>query len=136
MREIKPARGAAPNNRTMPTTTPPAVQQLLAERAQQLEEEIAAKRRGAGNLDGHEVSDTKDEAQAESVGELADAEIERDLGELREIAAARRRIAEGRYGRCVDCDAEIGAARLLAQPTAVRCLACQAAGERGAAPRH
>jgi DnaK suppressor protein len=133
LRCVKPRDAVAPNNRAMSTATPPAVQQLLAERAQQLEDEIAAKRRtAAGALDGHDVSDTKDGAQAESAGELADAEIERDLGELREIAAARRRIAEGRYGRCIDCDAGIDDARLLAQPTAVRCLACQAAGERAA----
>lgn len=112
----------------------PAVRQLLAERAQQLEREIAAKQRGGAER-AREVTDLKDEAQAQAAGELDGAEVERDLAELREIDAARRRIAEGRYGRCVDCDAEIDAARLIAQPTAVRCLACQAAGERGLAGR-
>ena len=112
----------------------PAVQQLLAEREQQLEQEIAAKQRG-GAVRAGEVTDRKDEAQARTGGDLDGAEVERDLAELREIAAARRRIADGRYGRCVDCDAEIDAARLLAQPTAVRCLACQAAGERRMAGR-
>ncbi len=131
MRQIKLARPLAPNNGGMTTSSLPAVRQRLAERALQLEQEIAAKRGAAER--GHDVSDTKDEAQAESAGELDSAEIERDLNELREIAAARRRIDAGAYGRCIDCDADIGAARLLAQPTAVRCLACQAAGERAAA---
>jgi DnaK suppressor protein len=119
----------------MPLPPLPAVRQLLAERAQQLEHEIDAKQRGSGER-VRDVVDLKDDAQAQTADELDGAEIERDLAELREIAAARRRIAEGRYGRCLDCDTEIDAARLLAQPTAVRCLACQAAGERGTAPPH
>lgn len=135
LRRVKPRAVAAPKNGAMSNADLHAVRQLLAERARQLEAEIAAKRAAAVERTG-DVSDTKDEAQAGSTGALDGAEIERDLNELREIDAARRRIDAGRYGRCTDCDAEIDAARLLAQPTAVRCLACQAAGERGAGTRH
>ncbi len=34
-------------------------------------------------------------------------------------------MADGRYGVCVDCGAEIGYEPLLAYPTAKRCIACQ-----------
>jgi RNA polymerase-binding transcription factor DksA len=45
--------------------------------------------------------------------------------EERRIAEARRALAEGRYGTCVNCGSEIPAARLAAVPEAVRCLDCQ-----------
>ena len=114
----------------------PQLRQLLAERALQLEQEIAAKQSRTAEL-GREVSDRKDEAESQLAGEIDGAEIRRDLQELREIAAARERIVDGSYGRCVDCDASIDEARLLAQPTAARCLACQSIAERpgGAARR-
>jgi RNA polymerase-binding transcription factor DksA len=59
------------------------------------------------------------------------AEIGRDQQELREVRAARRRIAVGAYGPCVDCGAPIQTPRLIAQPAALRCTACQALFERG-----
>jgi len=37
--------------------------------------------------------------------------------------------AEGGDGRCSDCREEIGAERLAAIPSAVRCVRCQAAWE-------
>jgi DnaK suppressor protein len=39
--------------------------------------------------------------------------------------AARWRMDEGRYGRCVTCDAEIGAERLEILPQTTYCMACQ-----------
>ena len=46
-------------------------------------------------------------------------------GELRDIEAARGRLAQGLYGTCVDCGFAIPYARLRAFPAAERCLACQ-----------
>jgi DnaK suppressor protein len=37
-------------------------------------------------------------------------------------------------GRCVDCGDEIGAERLEALPSAVRCVSCQAAWEKANRP--
>ena len=45
--------------------------------------------------------------------------------EERRIADARRALANGTYGTCVSCGAEIPASRLEAVPEAVRCVACQ-----------
>ncbi len=53
------------------------------------------------------------------------AEQERDVDELRQIAAAKERMARGEYGQCVDCGVDIPFARLEAQPAAARCVPCQ-----------
>jgi RNA polymerase-binding transcription factor DksA len=39
-------------------------------------------------------------------------------------------LALGEYGICVDCGNDIGAARLAAQPAALRCVACQTVAEK------
>jgi DnaK suppressor protein len=112
----------------------PHVRHVLDRRAVVLQREIAAKQSGLREPPV-EVGDRKDEADFSATGDVAAAEIERDLAELREIAATRARIAEGRYGLCIDCGAEIAAARLNAQPTAQRCLACQASAESAGSAR-
>jgi DnaK suppressor protein len=53
--------------------------------------------------------------------------LERELVEVDEALA---RIADGTYGRCVDCGAEIGKERLAALPQAPRCIGCQRAMDR------
>jgi DnaK suppressor protein len=77
----------------------------------------------------HEVQSHADEAEVERLGDVRFAEIEIDRARLHDIEDAERRIAEGRYGMCMDCGEEIPRERLLAQPTAIRCAACQAAAE-------
>jgi phage/conjugal plasmid C-4 type zinc finger TraR family protein len=79
--------------------------------------------------DRGDLKDAADEAATEVVD---DAQLARDLAELREIALARRRIEEGFYGVCVDCGATIPEARLVARPTAGRCIDCQQAIEQQA----
>jgi len=74
--------------------------------------------------------DSGEEAVADLIADLDHAEVSRDLGELRGLEAARRRIADGAYGRCVDCGADIPLERLRAQPGAARCLACQERHEK------
>jgi DnaK suppressor protein len=43
---------------------------------------------------------------------------------LAEIAAARQRIADGRFGACTGCGDTIPAARLELRPWAATCVAC------------
>ncbi len=74
--------------------------------------------------------DSGEEAIADLIADLDQAEVSRDLGELRELEAARRRIADGNYGLCVDCGADIPLERLRAQPGAARCIACQSRHEK------
>ncbi len=54
----------------------------------------------------------------------------RDAGEIQAIDAALRRLRDGQYGPCADCGEPIDAERLLAQPAALRCAACQQHFER------
>lgn len=48
------------------------------------------------------------------------------------IDAALCRIDAGTYGWCIECGGPISVERLLALPSAERCLSCQTALERGA----
>ena len=78
-----------------------------------------------------------DWASADAQHDLAVALEERELAELNDIDAALARVADGSYGRCTDCDAEIPEARLRASPTALRCIACQSQRETARGnPRH
>jgi DnaK suppressor protein len=68
---------------------------------------------------------------------IAEAEFERDVAgagqaraNLTAAEAARGRLASGDYGWCMDCGNAIGFARLSAEPTALRCVACQEQAER------
>ena len=55
---------------------------------------------------------------------------EHDVAELEAIEIALHRIANGAYGLCEVCNIEIPITRLLAFPSALRCVACQAAEEK------
>jgi len=71
------------------------------------------------------AGDAGDESVAELLAHLDQFDASRDVGELRAIDAALRRIDEGAYGRCEECGSDIGYERLKASPTAIRCIVCQ-----------
>ena len=107
---------------------------IIEERRDALREEI---RRGVAR--GREESfravagatpDRGEEALADVVADLGNAEVARDLDELRGLEAALRRIADGSFGVCVDCGADIPLERLRVQPGAARCSDCQARHEK------
>jgi RNA polymerase-binding transcription factor DksA len=77
-----------------------------------------------------EVPDHGDESVAALIADLDQAELSRDVDELRGLEAARERIASGDYGVCVDCERDIGFERLRATPSAIRCIACQTLHEK------
>lgn len=72
---------------------------------------------------------SSDWTQADSARDLDLAMGEREAGLLSAIDTALQRIASGEYGLCIDCGIEIPTARLHANPTALRCLACQDTAE-------
>jgi len=72
-----------------------------------------------------QVDDAADRGEERTREAMRHAEQERDIEELRAIAAAIARMADGSYGVCVDCGVDIPLARLVAQPTASRCVPCQ-----------
>ncbi|WP_395700010.1 TraR/DksA family transcriptional regulator [Aquabacterium sp.] len=113
------------------TNTSSALQDLQARllaRREELAGEVAREQQHPDDL-SHEVRDRKEEAQAREQDEVAAAETERDVAELREIDAALARLAAGRYGLCTECGEPIEAARLQVQATAARCMGCQRAAE-------
>ena len=73
-----------------------------------------------------------DEEQASGLppSEADEADTRRDLAELKALEEAAARLAEGSYGRCVDCGVDIPFQRLQAAPHASRCLPCQAQSEK------
>lgn len=77
-----------------------------------------------------EVTDTGDNATADVISDLDNAELSRDLQEFRALETAKERIDGGSYGSCLDCGGEIEFERLLAQPTALRCFDCERVHER------
>ncbi len=86
-----------------------------------------------------QARDTEDDSFSNLIVDLNLAEIDRDADELRRIDGALARLSEGSYGLCEDCGQRIPEARLQAEPTAVRCVQCQALYEKthavGATPR-
>ena len=74
--------------------------------------------------------DPGDESVASLIFDLNQADASRDISELRMLEAARQRMNEGSYGRCVDCGQDIGFPRLRANPGAERCIECQTIFEK------
>ncbi|WP_067563233.1 TraR/DksA family transcriptional regulator [Halofilum ochraceum] len=84
-----------------------------------------------------QVGDLEDHALADLLVDDELAGIQREIGELREILAAEDRLGRGAYGTCIDCGEPVVFERLLARPTASRCLACQERHEKAQArPDH
>ena len=77
-----------------------------------------------------EVPDIGDQATATALTDF-DNEIARRHDEtIRDIDATLLRLASPDFGSCLECGGEIGFQRLMAFPTATRCIACQSQHER------
>jgi RNA polymerase-binding protein DksA len=80
-----------------------------------------------------EVHDPEEVSVANLVIDLDLASIDRHVNEIREVEAALLRIGRGEFGVCIDCEQPIPLARLKANPTAERCIACQTDHDRAEA---
>ena len=117
--------------------TPQQVQELrkrILERRRQLAAELRgdaerAREEPYGALAGA-THDTGDESVANLLADLDQAELSRDLAELRDLEVARMRMEGGTYGICTDCGTQISYERLRANPGATRCVACQSRHEK------
>lgn len=76
------------------------------------------------------VADEGDESVADVMADIDNAELTRDLSELRALEGALERIAEGSYGACVECGQDVGFERLKVEPGALRCIDCQRVYEK------
>lgn len=106
------------------------LRQLLQQRQRQLAAALDAE------LHADDESHTSITAESDADWATADVEsesliakAERDAKELAETAAALEKVEDGRYGVCEACGEAIGYPRLLAYPSARRCLACQKGAE-------
>ena len=75
-------------------------------------------------------ADEMDEIQYAAERDLAIRNVDRESTLLREVKAAMRRIQDGSFGTCNDCEAAISPKRLAAVPWALRCIHCQDAADQ------
>jgi len=76
-------------------------------------------------LMGNDPGDSGDLSLADELADLNILRVDRQIKELREIEIKLTQTKEGSLNECIDCDMEIGLQRLLAYPTAMRCVSCQ-----------
>lgn len=75
-------------------------------------------------------ADPSDEALRKAAEDADYAVVRQDIQDVRDIDAAYQRISAGTYGICIVCGKDIGYERLLAFPTAKRCIGCQSEYEK------
>jgi DnaK suppressor protein len=120
---------------TLTEPTHDELRQQLIDTRDRLLRELAegAQRRQAESvypLHAGDVPDAGDTSVATEQADIRNAQISRDVVELRQVEAALGRLDDGTYGYCMDCGQDIPLARLRATPAAERCILCQTARER------
>ncbi len=98
--------------------------------AKGLQARLSELKRRVADLD-HELdrplpADSEEQAIDLENQEALEALEKTEVQEIHRIEAALQRIAEGSYGTCVECGAEIDPKRLKALPTASKCISCAA----------
>lgn len=68
-----------------------------------------------------------EEIQAAFQRALAVCNLDREFTQLRDARGALRRIEDGSFGTCLECDEDIHPKRLAAVPWATFCIRCQEA---------
>jgi DnaK suppressor protein len=101
------------------------VDRLLAEREQNLEDELAELTKPAGDVGSISFGKRVGEGTSMAVDRLAAVSAQEHLlAMLQEVRRARGRVADGTYGSCEVCGGPIPEARLEVRPWAVRCVRC------------
>lgn len=94
---------------------------------------VAELERPGGNRDEIKIersADQLDQIQRASERSLAVSTLDREYSQLRNARAALRRIQEGSFGKCQECEEEIHPKRLAAVPWTPLCIRCQEASDR------
>lgn len=106
----------------------------LQQRYLELREEVRSELESSGDqryVDiAGSVPDPGDDSVADMLLDLNAAIVDRQVREMREVEAALKRLAELDFGDCIECGGEIGFDRLMAYPTARRCIRCQELHEK------
>lgn len=99
------------------------VDRLLAEREQNLEDELAELTKPAGDVGAISFGKRVGEGTSMAVDRLSAVSAQEHLlAMLEEVRRARRRIADGTYGTCEVCGEQIPEERLEVRLWAVRCV--------------
>lgn len=77
-----------------------------------------------------EPGDAGDESLANALADYNLTILDRHIDGMRDIEAALQRIKNDEYGVCIDCGDDVGFPRLMAYPTAKRCIVCQEQREK------
>ncbi len=115
----------------MDMNTAPAGSNGFQEILERKEAELAGISRIRDDIAIEKSADQMDEIQYASERDLAIRNVDRESTLLREVKAALRRIHEGSFGTCIECEWAISPRRLAAVPWAPRCITCQDAADRG-----
>lgn len=75
------------------------------------------------------TQDSDDITRHQSERDRDMARADSDVQDLGDVSQALGRFRRGEFGACADCGADIPFDRLVVEPWAVRCVACQAARE-------
>ena len=107
-----------------------SIENKLRERQQELLEEVRNELDERENqhlaaIMGNDPGDDGDISLADVLADLNIVRVDRQINELREIEAKLAQTRAGNLNECTDCGREIGWQRLLAYPTAMRCVSCQ-----------
>jgi len=105
----------------MPTRNMSKLKQILRNEYEAIAEPLADQDAIAASRE----SDEFEEIDRQSNVALALATIESRWRKRKQITLALDRLANGEYGRCLECDEEIGETRLEALPWALLCRDCQ-----------
>lgn len=122
----------------MAILTHPQLEQLtrkLKADYQALLREVRDELENSGNqhridLLNREPGDSGDESLANALADFNLTLLDRHIDGMRDIEAAQQRIRNGEYGVCIDCGDAVTFPRLMAYPTAKRCIVCQEQREK------
>lgn len=120
-------------NHTVKDTRPETLRHFLLERRHELQKQIDVLLAQHRDIHSHfrenSVLDIEDMSLRDSTGAQQIALLEARTRERNQLDEALRRLDEGTYGICEDCEAPISPARLRAMPFARRCIECQEQAE-------
>lgn len=106
------------------------VRAALQERVSVLSRRVSAIGEHLRHEDGRLGADFEDQVSFTEADQVLEALDDVGRRELEGLRAAIARIDDGSYGVCIACGEDIAERRLAAQPTALRCVPCEAAAER------
>ena len=109
------------------------VQLKTFKRALKAQQTVAIHDRGENreNIAVERSADEMDQARLSAEREFAILGLNRRSELLRNIQAALRRIEDGTFGTCTNCEEAIGRNRLVAVPWTPFCIRCQDSLDRG-----